>query len=618
MNKFLAASMAFFLAAIPFPAPAASAQPLDGFAQTLPQPPSDAAALARLFDGNASAGAVSAQSLPSGRGLTAKDLRKSMLQNLDFIQSAFSAQYGPGQWKETHEGWDLDREIESAKRKVLSTPDMTIDQYHELLRVFFGSMHDFHVSVQFNATASSSLPFTVVGSNGRYFIEYIDRGKLSAGSFPFHVGDELLSFGGRKTADVVADLVKREGGNTAQTETALAALFLTSRRAASFGDVESGPISVTVKPQGSLKPLTRQLIWDYAPEQINPPLTRNLLSLKALADGAGASFPFPTDMLSPVAEEIGAPEAGDPFGVGERDGFLPSLGKKTWESAKDDLFSARVYRLADGRSIGYVRIPTYDVDDADASVKEFAGLVKRFEKSADALVIDQTNNPGGSVFYMYALASMLTDRPLTTPRHHVAITQEDVASAVEFLKLEPLVKDDATAQKAMGAAQDGYPVTYEFFRRMVEYSRFIVSQWNQGKTLTDPTFLDGVDDINPSPAAQFTKPIVLLINELDFSGGDFFPATLQDNKRATLFGTRTAGAGGFVADVKFPNNVGVSQFTMTGSIAIRADHQPIENLGVTADVQYAPTAADLQSGFKDYAKAVDATLAQILGPAPAK
>ena len=619
MKKFLAQSMAASLAALPLLAPLASAETLQGLSRTFAQPPADAsAALAHLFDANAAAGAVSAQSLPSGRGLSGADLQKSMLQNLDFIQSAFSAQYGPGQWKQTHEGWDLDKQIATAKATVLATPGMTIDQYHDLLRGFFGSMKDFHVSVQFNATAASSLPFTVVGSGGRYFIEYIDRSKLPESTFPFHPGDELVAFGGRKTSDVVADLVKREGGNTAQTEAALAAMFLTSRRAASFGDVASGPVSVTVKPQGSDKPLTRQLIWDYTPEQINPPSAKSVWTLRAQEEAAKTPFPFPTDMLSPVAGAIPTPTAANPFGLGGRDSFLPPLGKKTWESAADDIYSAYVYQLPDGRSIGYVRIASYEVDDANAAVAEFAGLMKRFQESTDALVIDQVNNPGGSVFYMYALASMLTDQPLTTPKHHVAITQDDVASAVQFLQTEPLVKNDATAKKVLGEAQDGYPVDYMFYRHMVDYSRFIVSQWNAGKTLTDPTFLDGVDMINPSPAAQFTKPIVLLINELDFSGGDFFPATLQDNKRATLFGTRTAGAGGFVRSVKYPNNVGVAGFSMTGSIAVRADHQPIENLGVRADVQYAPTAADLQNGFKDYVKNVDATVAKILGPAPAK
>lgn len=598
----------------------ASAETLQGLSRAFAQPPADpAAALSRLFDANASAGAVSAQSLPSGQGMSAKDLQKSMLQNLDFIQSAFSAQYGPGQWKESHEGWDLDKRIAQAKAQVLATPGMTIDQYHDVLRQFFGSMKDFHVSVQFNATAASTLPFTVVGANGRYFIEYIDRSKLPETTFPFKVGDELVAFGGRKTSDVVAELVKREGGNTAQTEAALASLFLTSRRAASFGDVQSGPVSVTVKPQGSDKALTRQLIWDYSPELIkDPSANKQSWTLRDQQDAVTKPFPFPTDMLSPVAGAVATPTAANPFGLGGRDSYLPALGKKVWESADDDIFSAYEFSLPDGRKIGYVRIASYEVDDANAAAAEFAGLMKKFQDETDALVIDQVNNPGGSVFYMYALASMLTDQPLTTPQHHVALTQDDVATAVNFLKTEPLVRDDATAKKVLGPLQDGYPVDYMFYRHMVEYSRFIVSQWNAGKTLTDPTFLDGVDMINPSPAAQYTKPIVLLINELDFSGGDFFPATLQDNKRATLFGTRTAGAGGFVRQVKYPNNVGVAGFSMTGSIAVRADHQPIENLGVRADVQYAPTAADLQNGFADYAKNVRATLVKMLGPAAPK
>lgn len=623
MKKFLAQSLTFSLAALPLLAPASSGAALQGLQQSFAQPPADpAAALANLFDRSVSAGdatAVREQSLPSGSGLTQADLQKSMLQNLDFIQSAFSAQYGPGQWKQSHEGWDLDKEIASAKSKVLANPGMTIDQYHDLLRGFFGSMKDFHVSVQFNATAASTLPFSVIGSNGHYYIEYIDRSKLPETSFPFHVGDELVAFGGRKTADVVKQIAAQQGGNTALTETALASLFLTSRHAASIGDVASGPVNVTVKPQGSDKPLTRQLIWDYTPEQINPPgQAKTRWTLQAQEDAATKPFPFPTDMLSPVAGELPTPTAANPFGLGGRDGFLPALGKKTWESAGDDLFSAYVFQLPDGRSIGYVRIASYEMDDANAAAAEFAGLMKRFQDTTDGLVIDQTNNPGGSVFYMYALASMLTDQPLTTPKHHVALTQDDVASALNFLKTEPLVKDDATAKLVLGASQDGYPVDYMFYRHMVEYSRFIVNQWNAGKTLTNPTFLDGVNEINPSPVAQFTKPIVLLINELDFSGGDFFPATLQDNKRATLFGTRTAGAGGFVRSVKYPNNVGVAGFSMTGSIAVRADHQPIENLGVHADVQYAPTAADLQDGYRDYAKRVDETMARILGPAPAK
>ncbi len=571
-------------------------------------------------DSDAPVNAFRMGSLPSGQGMTQGQLKATMLQNLDVISSVFSAQYGPGLWKESHEGWDLDAQINKAKQQVQNTPNITMDQYHEFLRTFFHSMKDYHVSVGFNSTEASTLPFAVTGTKGHYYISWIDRAKLSESSFPFKVGDELTAFGGKPTADVVKDLQARLGNNTALTDKALASMFLTSRHASSFGDVDKGPVSVTVKPQGGGAPQSRQLLWDYTPEQIKQPKPRENTFNIAEVPEPGAipkvRIPGMMEMLAPVQAELAEP-AANPMSIGSRESFLPDLGTKVWSSPDDSVFHAYIYQRPDKKLIGYVRISSYEPDDADAAVKEFGEIVKLFQSKTQGLVIDQVNNPGGSVLYLYALASMLTDRPLATPRHHVAITQEDVQGAVNFLKLEPLIKSDADALKAMGPSQGGYPTSYEFFRHLIEYQRFVIDQWNQGKTLTDPIFIEGVDQINPSSVAKYGKPILLLINELDFSGGDFFPAIMQDNKRATLFGTRTAGAGGFIREVKVPNQVGIDHFVVTGSIAVRADKQPIENLGVRADVQYAPTLADLQGGFADYAKTVDAAMTRLLGgPAP--
>jgi C-terminal processing protease CtpA/Prc len=249
--------------------------------------------------------------------------------------------------------------------------------------------------------------------------------------------------------------------------------------------------------------------------------------------------------------------------------------------------------------------------DYTKAVAEFSKIIGLFESSTDGMIIDQANNPGGSVFYLYALASMLTDKPLKTPRHRMAITQADIQDALDLIKNLEGIKNDEDAKK-MGQPSDldGYPASYELARFALSYARFFVSEWNAGRKLTRPYWIGGVDHINPAPI-HYTKPILLLTNHLDFSGGDFFPAILQDNRRITILGSRTAGAGGYVNDVKVPNNIGVNAFRCTESIAERVDGNPIENLGVKPDIEYEMTVDDFTQNYAPYVKAIQTTIASL-------
>ncbi|MDE2293130.1 MAG: hypothetical protein KGL53_13700, partial [Elusimicrobia bacterium] len=103
---------------------------------------------------------------------------------------------------------------------------------------------------------------------------------------------------------------------------------------------------------------------------------------------------------------------------------------------------------------------------------------------------------------------------------------------------------------------------------------------------------------------------------LDFSCGDFFPAILQDNKRATVFGVRTSGAGGAVKATQFPNQFGIAGLSYTWTIALRTSGQPIENKGVTPDVSYDLTAEDIANGLSGYVKAVNDELDRMHGGTP--
>ena len=162
------------------------------------------------------------------------------------------------------------------------------------------------------------------------------------------------------------------------------------------------------------------------------------------------------------------------------------------------------------------------------------------------------------------------------------------------------------AKKAFGGKTvSGYPVDMNFVEVTKEFFRFYLSEWNAGKTLTAAYHLYGVDSINPHPEANYTKPILFLINELDFSGGDFMPTILKDNKRVTLLGTRTAGAGGYVIRHEFPNRLGLARFSTTGSLAERVTGDPIENLGVQPDISYELKAEDFQDDFKSYREKIN-------------
>jgi C-terminal processing protease CtpA/Prc len=255
--------------------------------------------------------------------------------------------------------------------------------------------------------------------------------------------------------------------------------------------------------------------------------------------------------------------------------------------------------------VGVLRIPSYSPTDVPKAVKDFAGIIQRMQKFTSALVIDQNNNPGGSVFYLYTLVSMLTEQAAVVPKHRVSLLASDIAGDLNVLTQLESVKTEEEAQKVLGGDNlHGYPVTFQLAMAIRDHLNFVMDEYKTGKQLSNPTVLWGVEKINPHKNAVYTKPVVILVNALDFSGGDFFPAILQDNKRVTVVGTRTAGAGGYVLQVNFPNNLGLSRLSFTGSIAERVDLSPIENLGVTPDVELAITVEDIRKGYGPYLKAV--------------
>ncbi len=552
--------------------------------------------------------------------------KRKMVGDLEFIANTFDVLYAPKDWKRSYSGWDLDEESQHAKQEILFHPNPKTKDFYRVINRFIRSTKDYHCAVVYFSTEGASLPFRVKGLKGKYYFIYIDRARLPNEVFPFELGDELISFNGTPT-DVVVQRLKEEEwhSNNPETDQTFSERMLTERMGYLGHFVPQGSVNIEVLVHKTGRISSYQLAWEYHPELVRNPLDREEWKPKSLApiakkkeEDLSSQRPLSvknrrvcTPLFCTQERHLRRIEK-EPGFLGSRKSLLPPLGEVMWESSDDHFFHAYLFQTGEqGPLIGYVRIPSYD--GSHDQLEEFGQIMNFFEQYASAVVIDQLDNPGGSVFYLYALAATLTDRPLLTPKHRVSITQEDVLYAFTALPVWEAIESNEEAVNFFGETFDGYPVTYQLVRFLIDYNRFIIDQWNQGNLLTDPHHLEGVDQINPHPRYRFTKPIIMLVNEDCFSGGDFMPAILQDNQRATIFGKKTAGAGGYVLDVAFPNRWGIALIGVTGSIAERIDKKPIENLGVKPDIPYELDEEDLVNGYQGYVCAVHQALDAMLG-----
>lgn len=322
-----------------------------------------------------------------------------------------------------------------------------------------------------------------------------------------------------------------------------------------------------------------------------------------------AASPQARDFLMIFPDAVFPAIARNPFIPGAKRSWVPVINDVVWKIPKEDEergYFAYSFRLQDGRGVGYVRIPDYDFNQ-DA-VEEFGRLVARFQDTTELLIIDQVGNPGGSMLQMYALLSLLTDRPLAVPQHQVTISDDAAAVAADIV----------------ANADEELP-------ERVAYSHLLLSEKAAGRgngtRLSHPLYLEGIEAIVPAKN-PYTKKIVVLINGLTFSAGEFLAAIIQDTRRGMLFGMGTAGAGGCSKKFVLPTSrrLGIDHMMITWTIARRTNGETIEDDGVQPDVTYEPTVEDMESsdplrrqldeleisGFQGYRFALLKTLIAVL------
>ena len=202
--------------------------------------------------------------------LAPSSLSDDLVGNLYLMKSVYRAEYAPAQWKQSYANYNLDTQFDAAVSAAQANPNLTQANAREILKNFIYAMKDYHTSIRFVSTEDASLAFSVKGTADRFFIMYIDRTKLSEAAFPFHVGDELVTFDGVPAAQAVAAVQAEIPANVPATDKALAEIYLTHRAGARGYVVPQGPITIGVKAKGSDSVQNLQLIWDYTPEKVQP------------------------------------------------------------------------------------------------------------------------------------------------------------------------------------------------------------------------------------------------------------------------------------------------------------------------------------------------------------
>jgi len=189
--------------------------------------------------------------------------------------------------------------------------------------------------------------------------------------------------------------------------------------------------------------------------------------------------------------------------------------------------------------IAWLRVPSFlwQVYDRPTIENAFSEISTR----ANGLVIDIRSNSGGRFSNVMHLASFLVPQ---------GTTGGIITERKDYLRRrQALARRDMPAEQRLQQLGDAIPITMEIGSR------------------------------------PFAGPLVVLIDGAAGSGGDLFPAIMQDQRDATLVGATTAGAllGGQWCDL-----AGGFELVFPSQEILRPSGGRIEGVGVAPDIELSP------------------------------
>ncbi len=490
-------------------------------------------------------------SIAAARPLTTRQ----KLSDLNELVSQIQSGYGPLEFKQKTLGLDVDALKEKYAEEIKRTK--TNAEFYYLMVRFVAEFKDSHFRASLPTDLVTSLGFSTDLVQGKLLIDEIDRAVLPESKFPFAKGDEIVSLGGKAADEVITELLPYMGQGYELTARRRAA-FMVPKRTASKVPAQSGVTTLEIRRGDSRVTETVELSWNS-----KGTFTDEGPNLKSRHFGSGVDY----DMLS-VEESFRC--------SGNSRIKMPADAKQVVKEP----FTAYYYPTKKG-NIGYLRIPHYSFKDRALAFRQYEFAVNVLQKNTVGLVIDQDHNCGGSVEFLHQLLSLFMDQPFAPMQFEL------LASKAAFQSFSKWITD-----------ANQYTLSHENSSRVIE---LVKDSWlNTHNFLTPKTSITG-EEIRHPHSIRYTKPIVVLMDELSGSGGDAFPALLGGYGRAKLIGTRTMGAGGHVESLTPLTNSQI-KVDITRSLFYRPDGVAVENNGAIPDIEYKTTINDFKYGHQEYQK----------------
>jgi len=513
------------------------------------------------------------------------------------LAALYAKRYAPYEWKRDALGIDL-FSIAPWLAQVQATKN-DLD-FYEVMQQYVASLNDAHDVYQLPSNFQASLNFTVDIYEGKLLVDSINRTRLPAAEFGFVNGYELVSIDGQDSQKQLDGLLRYEVAANPRSTRRLAAQLLTFRPQVLMPHAADVPeISVVLfrRPDGGME--TYRIPWAKSGlllTNVGRYTTPGLGGMTRVS-GIAASPTGDSPDVDVVPDELPAyrkvlnrlqncrlpDKAVTGFG-GQVPVFANSLPSnfvlRQGRSSQDPFFSGVFSR--GGYNIGFIRIPSYAPLNTTTALTVFATEIAFFQANTQGLVIDEMRNPGGSVDYLNAIVSLLMPSKWRSIPFEVRATSVWVAEISSAL---------------VSAAAQGAPQSILDQLQMIKDELVAANSAMRGRTKPIP--LDDVTiDRDPAKDSKgnviaYTKPLIVLVDEMSASGGDAFAATIQDNLRGPLLGWRTMGAGGTVETWEAGSySLGFSNVTtslMNRKNDIKTAEDPpapyVENIGVRPDIE---------------------------------